>query len=295
MKTPSLLETLATRPLLCDGATGTELQSRGLRPGECGEDWNVSASERVADIHRHYVAAGSELVTTNTFGATSVALGRHGLGQRVAELNRAGAALAREVAGSTRWVLGDVGPVGEMLEPWGMLSHRAAEEAFREQSAALLAGGVDAILVETMSDPEEAALAIRAARDAGAGVVVATFAFQNSPAGFRTMMGATVTQCVEAALAAGAQIVGTNCGVHLALPDYVRLAGELVAAAGTAPVIVQPNAGAPRLVDGRAVYDESAAALAAAVPSFLSAGVRIVGGCCGTTPVHIAAMAAAMR
>ncbi len=295
MNTLSLITALANRPLLCDGAMGTQLQARGLKPGECGERWNIDAPDRVADVHRHYIESGCELITTNTFGGTSIALERHGLAARVDDFNQGGARIARQAAGPGRWVLGDVGPLGDLLEPWGEISTETAARAFKEQAVALLAGGADAILVETMSDPQEAAVAIAAAREAGAALVIATFAFQGAGESFRTMMGSTVRDCMGAALKAGAAVVGANCGTNLSLADYLRLARELVGAANGRPVIIQPNAGAPRLVDGHAVYDESAAELAAFVPEFLSAGVRVMGGCCGTTPEHLKAMADALR
>jgi 5-methyltetrahydrofolate--homocysteine methyltransferase len=290
-----LLTALAQRPLLCDGAMGTQLQARGLLPGESGERWNVTAPDRVGEVHRAYAAAGCDLLTTNTFGGTSVALGRRGEAERVAEYNTAGARLAALAAAPGGWVLGDMGPLGELLEPWGEIAPAVAYGAFLAQAQALLAGGADALLVETMSDIAEAALAIAAAREAGAPAIIATFAFQRAGAQFRTMMGATVRQCTEAALAAGAHVVGANCGTDLSLADYVDLGRQFVAVAEGHPVIVQPNAGSPRLVDGQAVYDESTTRLAGMVPALLDAGVRIVGGCCGTTPRHLAAMRAAMR
>jgi 5-methyltetrahydrofolate--homocysteine methyltransferase len=291
MKTIDLLQALVSRPLLCDGAMGTQLQERGLAPGQCGEQWNINAPGRVEEVHRSYAEAGCDLITTNTFGGTRLALARHGLEQRVTEFNRAGAILARRASGEGRWILGDVGPVGDLLEPFGGVSVDAAAAAFEEQAAALLAGGADAILVETMSDPEEAAIAVQSARAAGAGVVMATFAFQRTSDAFRTMMGTTVKDCLEKVIDAGADIVGANCGTNLTLSDYEQLARELVSLAAGRPVILQPNAGAPVLVDGRAVYRESPGQLAEAAGVFRAAGVRIVGGCCGTTPAHLAAMA----
>lgn len=285
--------TLARRPLLADGATGTQLQLLGLAPDACGERWNIDHPERVQQVHRAYLAAGADLLTTNSFGGSSLA--RHDLGHRAHELNVAAAHLAREVAGDEAWVLGDIGPFGGLLEPLGESTPEEVSAAFGCQATALLAGGADAILVETMSDPLEATFAIDAARNAGAGLVLATFTFQRTPDGFRTLMGHTAAECVAAALSSGAEIVGANCGSNLSLGDYADLTVELVAAARGAPVMVQPNAGSPRLVDGRISYDESAADFAAAVPRYLAAGARIVGGCCGSTPAHIAAISAALR
>jgi len=283
---------LRQRPLVGDGAMGTQLQSLGLAPGECGVRWNSEAAEKVAHVHRQYLDAGADLLTTNTFSGSALALAAHGLEARGRELNRLGAELARHVAGERAFVLGDVGPFGGLLEPYGDTAPEAAEAAFRAQSAALLEGGADAILVETMSDPAEATLAIRAARAEGADCVIATFTFQPTPAGHRTMMGNDVATVVRAAIEAGAEMVGANCGTGLSLDDYAMLAVELVAAAAGRPVIVQPNAGAPELSAGGIVYRTSAAGFGEAAQRFRAAGVRIVGGCCGTTPAHIAAVKA---
>jgi 5-methyltetrahydrofolate--homocysteine methyltransferase len=283
---------LARRPLLGDGATGTQLQLRGLAPGAAGELWNVDQPDLVQQVHQAYLIAGSDLLTTNTFGGSSFVLAGHGAATRVRELNLAGARLARETAGERAWVLGDMGPFGGLLEPLGEALPEEVTLAFRTQADALLEGGADLLLVETMSDPAEAALAVQAAKAAGAEFVIATYAFQQSAVGYRTMMGAGVPAALAAVIEAGADAVGANCGTELSLADYAKLTAELSAAAAGRPVIVQPNAGSPRLVDGRVCYDESAAQFAAAVPQFLPAGARIVGGCCGSTPAHIAAMAA---
>ena len=290
MRTESLLRELARRSLLGDGATGTQLQSLGLAPGACGELWNLEHPDRVRELHRRYLAAGADLLTTNTFGGTTTVLTGHGLAAQAQAINVAAARLAREIAGEQAWVLGDIGPFGGLLEPLGDTAPETAVTVFRQQAAALLEGGADVILVETMSDPAEMELAVGAAREAGAAIIIATYAFQKSAVGYRTMMGTTAAECVARALAAGAHIVGANCGTELSLDDYASLTVELVAAAGTAPVIVQPNAGSPVLREGRISYAESAAQFAAAAPRLLAAGARIVGGCCGSTPEHIAAM-----
>ncbi len=286
----SLREALARRPLLGDGATGTQLQQLGLAPGACGEAWNVAQPGSVRLVHRSYFAAGSDLLTTNTFGGSSYVLAGHGAGARVRELNVAGARLAREIAGDRAWVLGDIGPFGGMLEPLGDGVPQEVALAFQAQAAALLEGGADAILVETMSDPAEAALAVRSARAAGAEFIFATYSFQPAAAGLRTMMGSTVAEAMAAVVMAGADVVGANCGTELSLEAYLRLTAELVAAAEGRPVMVQPNAGSPRLADGRIVYDVHPAQFAAAVPGLLAAGARVIGGCCGSTPAHLAAM-----
>lgn len=294
MKTP-FLEALASRCLVGDGATGTQLQLLGLPPGMGGEAWNLERPEAVRTLHARYRSAGADLLTTNSFGGSRLTLAAHGWADRTMEINRAAARIAAAVAGDSAWVLGDIGPCGGMLEPYGETLPETALAAFGEQAAALLEGGADAILVETMSDPHEAMLAAQAAREAGAPAVIVTFAFQKSAQGFRTMMGATVANAVDAARRGGAHVVGANCGTELSLTDYALLTRELAAAAGPCRVIVQPNAGTPVLEAGRAVYRMTGAAFAAAAPGFIDAGARIVGGCCGSAPEHIAAVAAALK
>lgn len=296
MSRPNLLKELSSRPLLCDGGMGTQLIARGLRSGECSERWNAEHPELVRAVHAEYLAAGCEMVTTNTFGATRASLARHGLTDRVAELNLAGARVAREAAGERAWVLGDIGPFGGFLEPIGDALPEDVRMMFLEQARALREGGCDAAIVETMSDPEELTLAVQAAKQAGDWPVIATYAFAKTAAGeFRTMTGATAADAVQAAIAAGADLVGANCGTSMALEDYVRLAGELVAAAGATPVILQPNAGSPQTVGEKLVYGATPDDLAAVVPALRQAGVRIIGGCCGTTPAHLRRMGEVLR
>jgi 5-methyltetrahydrofolate--homocysteine methyltransferase len=288
----SLLSALKDKILLCDGATGTQLQKLGLGFGACGELWNLEEPERIRTVHRLYAEAGSDLLTTNTFGGTRIALARHGLEGRQREINVAGARLAREIAGEHRYVLGDMGPCGDLLDPYGDVQPEALFEDFKAQAEALLEGGADALLVETMSDPAEAAIAVKAARAAGAKVILATYSFQKTPAGFKTMMGSDVRTALGAAIEAGADIVGSNCGTSLSLEDYEALAVDLVSAAQKHPVILQPNAGSPLLVEGKAVYNETPAQMAEHVPALLASGLRIIGGCCGTGPGHISALRA---
>jgi len=288
-----LLAALAARPLLGDGAMGTQLFARGLGSGDCGMLWNTERAELVRSVHDAYRQAGCNLITTNTFGGTAYALALHGTGtaERMAELNRAGAQVAREVANNSAWVLGDVGPFGDFLEPLGDMEADELHSMFRAQIAALADGGVDAILIETMSDPAEMEIALSAAKEATSLPVLATYAFQKSSDGtFRTMMGITVDETVERAVAAGADIVGANCGVELSFPDYLELARQIVRSAGKTPVILQPNAGSPQIVDGETRYNATPDEMAAVVKPLLDIGVRIVGGCCGTSPTLLAAM-----
>lgn len=222
-------------------------------------------------------------------------LERHHQAERTAELNRMAAELARKAAGPEAWVLGDVGPFGDFLEPMGDMTEEELEVIFKEQIAALLEGGADAVLVETMVDPGEVAVAVRAAKAVGDVPVIASYCFQKHTGTFRTLMGTTAAEAVKAAIAAGADIVGTNCGTDLSLDDYVALAMELVAAAGDTPVIVQPNAGAPKEGPMGPFYDATPEDMAQTARRLREVGVRIVGGCCGTRPDHLAAMAVAVQ
>ncbi|MGA2496182.1 MAG: homocysteine S-methyltransferase family protein [Tepidisphaeraceae bacterium] len=292
MARPDLLAALKQRPLLCDGAMGTQLIAAGLQPGACGELWNVEKAEVVESIHRRYRSAGCQLITTNTFGATRANLERHGLVPQLAEINKSAVQNARLAAGSQGYVLGDIGPFGGFLEPVGDAAEADVLALFVEQAKAL--AQADAFIIETMSDPAEMALAIRAVRNVSSLPVIATYAFSKSPTVFRTMMGTPAADAIKTAIDAGADVVGANCGTGLDLPDYVRLARDLMAAAGSTPVILQPNAGAPRHEGGKLVYDALPQQMAAIVPQLCSAGLKIVGGCCGTTPDHLAAMGKAL-
>jgi len=294
----NLLSELRRRPLLCDGAMGTQLMAAGLGPGQCGMLWNVERPSAVREVHQRYREAGCELITTNSFQGSRQALAMHALADRVVELNRAAAANARQAAGREAWVLADVGPFGGFLEPLGTTTHAELEAMFREQLAALHEGGAHAVIIETMSDPAEAVVAVQSAKKTTDWPVIATYAFQESAKAcarptplFRTMMGATVAEAMHAAIEAGADVVGANCGSDLDLEAYRRLAEAVLAAAGSIPVIVQPNAGAPRLEDGCTVHPATPVEMSQLARSLLSLGVRIVGGCCGTTPAHLAAMA----
>ncbi|MEI8386249.1 MAG: homocysteine S-methyltransferase family protein [Verrucomicrobiota bacterium] len=289
-----ILSACRSSVLVCDGAMGTQLMLRGLAPGECGMRWNEERAADVGAVHSSYARAGCRLITTNSFGGTRAMLDRHGLGDRVLDWNRKAAALARAAAGPDGWVFGDVGPFGDFLEPLGDMTEDGLLAIFGEQIGALAEGGADAVLVETMSDPAEAAVGVRAAKSVSGLPVVVTYAFQKSADGFRTMMGTPANEAIAAALGAGADIVGANCGTDLSLDDYLALAKDLKAAAGTAPVILQPNAGAPKNTPEGVAYDATPEEMAAVALRLRDAGVSIIGGCCGTTPAHLAAMARAL-
>lgn len=297
MARPDLLTELATRRLCGDGAMGTQLLARGLKGGECGMLWNVDRASVVREIHAAYRTAGSDLITTNSFGGSSFMLKRHGLADRTEELNRAAAEIARDAVGEAGWVLGDVGPFGDFLQPIGETTPHELRDIFQRQIEALLAGGADAILLETMSDPAEVAIGIEAAKACDASVpLIVTYAFQKTASGrFRTMMGTSVEEAMRRATDAGAQIIGANCGARLDLNDYVELAKTIFAVADGAYVMIQPNAGPPRTEGERTVYDATPEQMAATTLQLVSSGVRIVGGCCGTTSDHLLAISRALR
>jgi len=283
-------EAARRRVLIADGAMGTQLQARGLDPGSPGELWNAERPGVVAGVHHSYVEAGAEIILTNTFGGSRWKLAAAGLGDRVAELNRAGAELAREAVGGEVWILGDVGPTGRFVAPLGTDSFDDFVAVFSEQVAALLEGGVDAILIETMADLQEAKAALQAAK-AATGIPVAVTTTFNPDAGgasFHTVMGVGVEEAVRALIGAGADLVGSNCGVGT--EAMARIVAEMAPRADV-PVIAKPNAGLPRLRQGRTVYDETPEVFARAGAELVRAGARVVGGCCGTTPEHIRRLA----
>ncbi len=291
-----LLARIAQRPLLLDGGLGSELMNRGFTSGGCPEEWNVTHAEEVAAIHRAYFAAGSDIVNTNTFGGSGLKLAAHGLGERAVELNTAGARLAlavRDREYPDRLVAGDIGPCGHLLAPMGTATEEEGGRTFREQAQALVAAGVDLINIETMFDLTEARLAVEAAITvAGSRPVLASLAFKPAAKGYRTMMGVDPATAVETLRAVGATLVGCNCEITAEamaglVPEIACLNGGVTYA--------QPNAGQPHLVDGRTLYDETPEHFAAFAAGYVAAGARIIGGCCGTTPAFICALAAAVR
>ncbi len=287
---PSFTELLAERTvLLADGATGTNYQAMGIAPGVAPEEWVFDAPDKVVELHRRFVEAGSDLVLTCTFGATTPRLADGPLAGRAVEVNRRAAELAREAAGADRLVAGSLGPTGQLVEPYGLLTRDVAVEAYAEQAAALAAGGVDVLVLETFFALDEALWALEGARGASDLPLVASFSFDQ---GTRTMMGLGVAEMVAAVEPLGVAALGANCGRSLADTDL--LVDELLAAAPSVPLWVKPNAGIPRVVGDAVVYDAGPADLAAHVQGYVERGVRIVGGCCGSTPEHVAAIAAAL-
>ena len=279
---------LGEGPILCDGAMGTVLYARGVSPDTCFDVLNLNNPALVQSVHADYVGAGADCVETNTFGANRFKLAVHGLEGRVRDINRAGVRLARDVRESTGrdvWVLGSIGPSGKYLAPLGTLSAADAREAFREQAEALLEGGVDGVVAETFSDLTEIALAVEAVRSVTDLPIVAQMAFTDEGV---TFTGHSPEEVARRLRALGVEALGGNCSVGSSVLFDVleRMAPE---AAGV-PLSIQPNAGLPSRIGERLIYLSSPAYMAEYAGRMVDAGARLVGGCCGTTPAHVAAM-----
>jgi 5-methyltetrahydrofolate--homocysteine methyltransferase len=289
----ALLDALDDGPLLGDGAMGTMLQDLGNDEGGAPELWNVERVDIVEGVLEGYASSGSRLLTTNTFGGTRARLQMHGLEDRVEELNQAAAALARSVADRYpgTFVLGDIGPSGELMEPMGDLTIDSAAELFAEQVRGLVAGGVDGILIETMSDLSEVEAAVTAARKEAPGLpVFATLSFDTN---LRTMMGVSPAMAVQAISDMGVDVVGANCGRGL---DEMRIIAAQLAEAGAGRVrlMVQSNAGLPKLQGDTFVFDGTPEEMAGYAVEMRDLGFTVIGACCGSTPAHIAAMREAL-
>lgn len=286
------LQVLQTgKPLVADGATGTNLQQRGLARGMPGEVWVLERPDQIFQLHKDFVAAGADIILTCSFGGTPIRLEHVGLSNRAGEVNRQAAQLARQaVEGTDVLVAGSMGPTGQLLKPLGPLEEQAAFEAFAAQAQALAEGGVDLLLIETQFDLAEAAIAVKAALSAASLPVVVSFSYDR---GTRTMMGVRPAQMAKEMESMGVAMLGINCG--RSLEDNFKALQELRSAAHL-PIWFKPNAGLPVLdAEGQPTYTVTPEQMAADVPSWLEAGAQIVGGCCGTSPEHLAAIARAVK
>ena len=287
---PLITQLLARGPVLADGAWGTQLQELGLQPGECPDAWNLLHPDRVEQVARAYVEAGSQVILTNTFRANRLALAPYGLAGQTAEINRAGVEISRRAAAGRALVFASIGPSGRMLLT-GETTEEDLAAAFAEQARAQAEAGADAIVVETMADLTEARLAVIAALDTGL-PVVASMVFDSGRHKDRTMMGVTPEQAARELSAVGAHVIGANCGQGVA--GYVEICRRLRAATER-PIWIKANAGLPDVVEGKAVYRTTPEEYASYVPALLEAGASFLGGCCGATPEFIRAMARVLR
>lgn len=280
MELKSFLEKKET--VLLDGAMGTQLISKGIQPGGAP---NIACPEAIRDIHMEYIQAGSDIITTNTFILNRIYVETHNINIDSAEANRAGVRIAKSVSKEGGYVLGNIGLTGQLLEPYGAYREEQFCNAFKEQAEILAESGVDGFIIETQSDLREALCALRACKSISELPAFVSFTFSKKPRGFVTMMGNFLEDCVEKAIHEGADVVGANCGEL----DPLEMAGVVAAikSISKVPIIIQPNAGKPKLVDNRTIYDMTPEAFAEDIKKCIEAGAQLVGGCCGTTPEHI--------
>lgn len=275
--------------LVSDGAWGTMLQAAGMKPGVCPELWCVERPSDVLAIAKAYVAAGADMIETNSFGANALKMRHFGLQDRVRELNEAAARISRQAAGENRHVIASMGPTGKLLL-MGDVKEEEIYAAFRDQAVALAGGGADACCIETFMALDEALLAVKAVRENTKLEIVCTFTFEKTAHGeYKTMMGVSPTEMAKSLLEAGVDVIGANCGNGMErMADVVK---EIRAAAPKTPILVHANAGAPVTVEGKTVFRETPELMVKHAERVLAAGANIIGGCCGTTPEHIKALA----
>jgi len=286
-----LLDALQERHLLGDGAMGTQLMFAGLEQGNCGEEWNITHPEKVLAIQRRYAEAGSDCILTNTFGGSRIMLNRHGNAAKVVEVNQAAVEIVRQAFGEKEgYIIGDIGPFGGLMEPYGDFTEAQVRDAFTEQAQALVDAGADAIIIETQTSLEELLLGIQAAKAAGAPCIIGSMAYDVTLDGstFRTMMGVDPERAAEFMQENDADIVALNCGTGMDMQRACQ-AVERYKQVTDLPVMAQPNAGQPKLINMKVVYDETPEQMVQGVASLLDVGVNILGACCGSTPDHIRA------
>ncbi|MEJ2627418.1 MAG: homocysteine S-methyltransferase family protein [bacterium] len=286
----SVIETIEkNKTLVSDGAWGTFLHQQGLKPGECPELWNITHRDKVLLIAKSYIEAGADIILTNSFGGHPIKLEHYGLQERTTEINEAAAAISREAAGIDQFVFGSMGPSGAMLM-MGEISEETLYKGFYTQAKALAKGGVDVICLETMSAIDEACLAIKAAKEATTLEIACTFTFEKTVQGtFRTMMGVSPADMVPAVKEAGASIIGANCGKGF--DQMIYIVREIRKMDSSTPILVHANAGNPVVKDGKTIFPETPQSMASKVNELINSGANIIGGCCGTTPEHIKAIA----
>jgi len=283
---PTLLELIEQgKTLVSDGAWGTFLQEKGLEAGKCPEQWNDIHPEAVLDIARGYIAAGADMIETNSFGGNRFKLEAFGLESQVYLLNRKAAELSRQAAGNDKYVLGSIGPTGKMLI-MGNVTEEELYDAFKEQAVALYEGGADAIIIETMTAIDEASIAVKAARENTPCEVICTMTFDHLVTGdYRTMMGVSPAEMVVALKESGVHILGANCSNGI--EGMIKITEEIRSVDSQIPILIHANAGLPVLQGICTVFPESPDMMAAFAPRLAKAGANIIGGCCGTTPEHI--------
>ncbi|MHC4231779.1 MAG: homocysteine S-methyltransferase family protein [Planctomycetota bacterium] len=290
MTRTALQDRLRLGVLFLDGAMGTQLIEAGAPVGQCNDYLNIESPDIVRTVHEHYLNAGADAVTTNTFGANGFVLKRHGHAEKVYDINLAAAKLAREAAGEDKYVLGNIGPCGDFLEPLGPVKPEALQADFANQASGLFAGGVDAFIIETMTALDEIEIAIQAVQSVSDLPIFVSLAYDPAGDGFRTMMGVSPSQAAEQLADSGITALGFNCGT-LDMAGYAQLASEYASALDGSSVLLlaEPNAGRPELEGDKAVYKLSADAYADGLQQIKDTGAMILGGCCGTTPNLLAA------
>ncbi len=271
--------------LLLDGAMGTQLDKHGLMGR--GRN-NLDAPQAVLDIHRQYCRAGCNAITTNTLTMNRISIETHNVGVDVREVNKSGVELAKQAAANGQYVLGDISSTGQFLEPYGTYKQSQFYDTFREQAEILAQSGVDGFIIETMFDLNEALCALRACKDNFSLPVIVSIAFQTETNGGRTIMGNSAQDCAKLLTDAGADIIGTNCGSLD--PTQMSEVVSILKSATKLPILAQPNAGKPKLIDNKTVFDMSPELFAEGIKKCLNAGATVIGGCCGTTPEHIKAL-----
>jgi len=280
-----LLERLNDEILVCDGAMGTMLIEKGMPEGECPDYWGIKKHKILRSIHNEYINSGADMIMTNTFGANWIKLKKYALEKKMEEINRIAVEVAKETAAERAYVLGEIGPTGGYLKPVGDIEAEDMLHMFIDQVKIFEELGVDAVILSTFSDMEELKIAIMAIKENTNIPLIASMTFQNLEIkGFRTTSGITIPQFVSEGLLAGCDVIGANCSVTGS--DMAGIVSG-IRALSTAFIIAQPNAGMPRLDNGKTLYDESPDIFAENIPKIRQAGANIIGGCCGTTPGHI--------